>query len=1006
MARGDESDFWHSILYSESAFDPTPPPFSGDSWLVHPAWQKLARTRLFADEQVARLRARFEAQAQASPDLDVWTWLVQEGALTEFQSLLLAGGLSGPFRYDNYLVESRLSEGPLLGAYQARHQPSRHAVHLDFFTSELPSAQQDWQALVKRAEKLASIHHPALVPTLEAVTLNDFAFVVSDLPGGSCLEQKLPRKARLPWPVAAAMGARIAAALGELQRLDLIHGAISPRAIWLSGRSAVKLRMNWRRDTEFDFVLPETEESKHDYLAPELIQGHSASLASDLYSLACLLYRMISGRAVTQGISVDDKIRAQLHGTPKDLGKYEIPVSLQQLINTLLLKSPAARPTDAQNVARMLAEIAGQSLEQLLPKVEPAASLQHLRQTLLESTPVVAASRTIDAAASVTVAAAAPPRRTADSSKPALTASEWQHIRQKKQRRTWLAVATSVALFALALGLIAWRLSGSQQRVALHLGSQSRTAASHPTMTNDPVASPPITEAAPLASDSAAVIRQTLVEDDGKLLWQSPTAGAPQSFAFLPPGAKLVLTVRPQSLLADEQGQLLLQACGAELNAQIADWSRANGIEFADCSQIVVGFYPSSQLKYQVLAHLRLDPPRNESDLLLQWKATAAENGAESGTETDSGMGPIRLAPGERAFLITRTQSEPATSNRRVESFLAGPRELVEAAAELANSTELSGPLGSLSSAVDEQRHFNLLFIPAGLFNDEGQSLMTGSWAPLNRRLQTMMDDSLRAGLLSVHLDQGCYLELIFNHSADMKPAELQQRLNDRLRMAREEITQALTGMAASPYWERVRLRYDNMVTDAYRNLRMGVENRNLIANCWLPPMAAHNLLAGAELALALGESTGSSPEIAVDSPQTLEELLSRPRSLKVTTNPDLNVLLQNIATEVNEQYPGMPFKFRIEMQGNDLVKEGITQNQRPGDFTAENEPLSQILTQIMFRANPDKSAPGPNDPRCKLVWIIAPDPANPGQNMIQVTTRAAAVERSLALPPDFQEPK
>ena len=172
--------------------------------------------------------------------------------------------------------------------------------------------------------------------------------------------------------------------------------------------------------------------------------------------------------------------------------------------------------------------------------------------------------------------------------------------------------------------------------------------------------------------------------------------------------------------------------------------------------------------------------------------------------------------------------------------------------------------------------------------------------------------------------------------------------------------------------------------------------------------MAAHNLLAGAELALSLGDATVVPDAIAPtkkSSPQTLEELLAMPRSLSVTTNPDLNQLLLAISTEVNEQFPEMPFKLRIELAGTDLAKEGITQNQRPGDFTADQKPLSAILTEIMLRANPDKSAKAASDPNCKLVWVIAVAPNNPAERIIQVTTRSAASERGLPLPAQFAPP-
>ena len=84
---------------------------------------------------------------------------------------------------------------------------------------------------------------------------------------------------------------------------------------------------------------------------------------------------------------------------------------------------------------------------------------------------------------------------------------------------------------------------------------------------------------------------------------------------------------------------------------------------------------------------------------------------------------------------------------------------------------------------------------------------------------------------------------------------------------------------------------------DLYRNLRIGVERGNVIANCWLPPMAAHNIVGGTELLLNYANGTNASTPITRPNqgPDSLEQLLEMRRDLNVTTNPDLNILLADL---------------------------------------------------------------------------------------------------------------
>jgi hypothetical protein len=183
----------------------------------------------------------------------------------------------------------------------------------------------------------------------------------------------------------------------------------------------------------------------------------------------------------------------------------------------------------------------------------------------------------------------------------------------------------------------------------------------------------------------------------------------------------------------------------------------------------------------------------------------------------------------------------------------------------------------------------------------------------------------------------------------------------------------------------------------------VGAEQGFVVSNAWVPAASIHNILATSDLALAFSGGMEVMPTVSGDGPIALEQVLLLPRRLEVTTNPDLNILLQNLQTEINADYPNLASPFEIRINGNDLVVEGITQNQRPGDFQLENVTLAAILTEIVFRANPDKAATGPADERCKLVWVVTDDPENPGRRIIQITTRQGAANREWELPTEFR---
>ena len=102
---------------------------------LNQAWQLLSLSRIFGEEQLARIRARFEQeQGNATEPTELWGWLVKSGSLTPYQANLFSSGLNGPFRLENYLLLDRVNEGPLKGNFLAKHSASQHPVQLVFFT--------------------------------------------------------------------------------------------------------------------------------------------------------------------------------------------------------------------------------------------------------------------------------------------------------------------------------------------------------------------------------------------------------------------------------------------------------------------------------------------------------------------------------------------------------------------------------------------------------------------------------------------------------------------------------------------------------------------------------------------------------------------------------------------------------------------------------------------------------------------------------------------------------
>jgi hypothetical protein len=95
-----------------------------------------------------------------------------------------------------------------------------------------------------------------------------------------------------------------------------------------------------------------------------------------------------------------------------------------------------------------------------------------------------------------------------------------------------------------------------------------------------------------------------------------------------------------------------------------------------------------------------------------------------------------------------------------------------------------------------------------------------------------------------------------------------------------------------------------------------------------------------------------------------------------------------------------------ISIVGTDLQADGITKNLSL-ELDLENRTGEEVLVEILRRANPDKAATGPADPRQKLVYVLRPAAAEAagagGGEAIFITTRARAAQRGEKLPAVFE---
>ena len=149
----------------------------------------------------------------------------------------------------------------------------------------------------------AAIDHPHVVQIYHAGQDEGLLYLTMRYVDGTDLRRLLRRESRLDPPRAVSIAAQIAGALDEAHALGLVHRDVKPANVLLAQQSG--------QDHAYltDFGITRRAGDEHltrtgvalgsvDYIAPEQAHGADVDAGADIYSLACILFEMLTGRVV------------------------------------------------------------------------------------------------------------------------------------------------------------------------------------------------------------------------------------------------------------------------------------------------------------------------------------------------------------------------------------------------------------------------------------------------------------------------------------------------------------------------------------------------------------------------------------------------------------------------------------------------------------------------------------------------------------------------------------
>jgi tetratricopeptide (TPR) repeat protein len=322
---------------------------------------------------------------------------------------------------ERFRIEQEIGRGGMAVVYRA------HDQHLDRFVaikvlSEHLSNSLGAERFQREIALMAKLVHPGIVALFDSGEAEGRLYYVMPFVAGENLRTRLTREQRMAVEDAVGFGADVAEALAYAHGAGIVHRDVKPENIFTVGGRAVLAdfgiaHIAGEKPSNANLTSAGMVLGTVAYMSPEQGSGEAKlDGRSDLYSLGCVLYELLSGATPFDSSTPVGMLLKHMTEQPRPVRERieGLPAMLDDIIMGLLAKEPGARPASAADVARALRSVRTSGATVAVPSAPSDANrlaADATRETALSASAGAAARSHLDqAAAYLTRALALEPR--------------------------------------------------------------------------------------------------------------------------------------------------------------------------------------------------------------------------------------------------------------------------------------------------------------------------------------------------------------------------------------------------------------------------------------------------------------------------------------------------------------------------------------------------------------------------------------------------------------------
>ena len=261
---------------------------------------------------------------------------------------------------DRYTIQQELGRGGMAVVYLARDEKLGREVALKVLRPEL-AASLGSERFLREIEIAAKLTHPNILALHDCGGAHECLYYTMPYVEGESLRDRLNREKQLPIDDALQITNEVSDALGHAHSLGIVHRDIKPENILFQGGHALVADFGIARAVSEAGAETLTETGlavgTPVYMSPEQASGSKdIDARSDLYSLGCVLYEMLSGETPYLGNTPQAIVAKKLsEPAPRvSVVRDKVPPAVEAALDRALSRTPADRFMTAEQFAEAL----------------------------------------------------------------------------------------------------------------------------------------------------------------------------------------------------------------------------------------------------------------------------------------------------------------------------------------------------------------------------------------------------------------------------------------------------------------------------------------------------------------------------------------------------------------------------------------------------------------------------------------------------------------------------